>query len=212
MSDYVDPYRIPDWQIDRPFVDIVIPTLDVDKARVTANLAIKRSIDVPGRAVIILDRKREGYTRTVNRALENCGSGDVCILVDDCEPCEGWLYALQQALYERSSLKVWFAGPSGPCRTAPQNGGRQGDLRCPRIVSHLAGFCLYVRRDCLKQLGGLDEAFIHYASDVDWQRRATRDFGAKSLWVPSVYVDHTLHPPHMEWWGKDQEMLHSLWR
>jgi GT2 family glycosyltransferase len=59
---------------------------------------------------------------------------------------------------------------------------------------------------------GLDERFIHYASDVDLQRRAKREHGALSLWVPSVFVEHGLHPPHMEWWQHDQRLLAEAWQ
>jgi GT2 family glycosyltransferase len=194
---------------------ILIPTLDNGKAQKTAARAQERA-GVLCCTFVIKDRERSGYTRTVNRGLELIGASDaldddVCILVDDCDPCEGWLRMLQEAALEWASLPVWFAGPSGPCRTPPQNGGRPGDKRRPRVVPHLAGFCLYVAREALDKLGGLDEAYTHYASDVDIQRRAQRDYGAQSLWVPGAYVGHEVHPPHMEWWRKDQAMLNSRW-
>ena len=191
-------------------ITIITPTLDVDKAYATGELAIKRAgLDCD--QIVIEDWARSGFTHTVNRGLDAIKDGDVCILVDDCEPEEGWLLGLQEAVYERQALKVWFAGPSGPCRTYPQAGGRKGDQRRPRVVQHLAGFCLYVTRDCLDELGGLDERFYHYGSDVDWQRRAARDYGATSLWVPGCYVGHKVHPPHQEWWEKDQALLQSRW-
>lgn len=193
-----------------PFVHILVPTCDAEIGRATGLLAAERSQDVRGNVIVSVARGQEGYTRTVNRGLGQA-FGDVCILVDDCVPEEGWLGKLQAAVYERVALPIWFAGPSGPCRTLPQNSGRPGDMRRPRVVPHLAGFCLYVTREALDKLGGLDEAYTHYASDVDWQRKAQRDYGARSLWVPGVYVDHGLHPPHMEWWGKDQQLLKERW-
>jgi len=197
---------------DARLVTIIIPTLDNERADRTARIACGYAC-MPAGVVIIEDTERCGFTRTVNRGLSSVDDRrDVCILVDDCEPSAGWLRELQEAVYERASLPVWFAGPSGPCRTWPQAGGRRGDRRRPRVVPHLAGFCLYVTRDCLEQSGGLDEAFAHYGSDVDWQRRALRDYGAKSLWVPSVYVGHEVHPPHEAWWRKDQQLLQERWR
>jgi GT2 family glycosyltransferase len=157
---------------------------------------------------VAVDQDRHGYTRTVNEALSNVG-GDAAILVDDCEVRTGWLATLQKEVYKRDSLKVWFAGPSGPCRTWPQNSGRPGDNRRPKLVSHVAGFCIYARHEAV--LLGLDEQYVHYASDVDWQRRAQRDHGARALWVPSVYVGHALHEPHMEWWQHDHELLRQEW-
>lgn len=195
---------------------ILIPTLDEAAAWMTGETAKARAgIDCD--VLIVEDWTRSGYTRAVNRGLalieaSDARDDDVCILVDDCEPCEDWLRMLQEALRERADLPAWFAGPSGPCRTPPQNSGRPGDKRRPCVVPHLAGFCLYITREALDKLGGLDEAYTHYASDVDLQRRAQRDYGAKSVWVPGVYVDHGLHPPHMEWWRKDQDLLYSRWR
>ena len=189
---------------------ILIPTLDLDKARATGELAVERA-GIECEALDVEDWTHAGYTHTVNRGLAAITDGDVCVLVDDCEPCDGWLAQLAEAVAERAALKVWFAGPSGPCRTPPQNSGRLGDGRRPRTVAHLAGFCLYVTRECLDSLGGLDEAYTHYASDVDWQRRARRDYGANSLWVPGAYVGHELHAPHLEWWERDQRLLQERW-
>lgn len=133
----------------------------------------------------------------------------MCLLNEDAEPVTpSWLRTLTEEMHRREGLRVWFAGPSGPCRTAPQNGGRVGDKRRPRVVGHLAGFCLLIRREALDALGGLDERFVHYGSDVELQWRARREHGARSLWVPGVYCKHELHPPRrMDWHEKDNRLL-----
>lgn len=160
---------------------------------------------------IVVDGAREGFTATVNRGLKYANA-DVCLLNDDAPPLtEGWLALLLEEARRREALKVWFAGPSGPCRTAPQNGGRAGDRRRPRLVKHLAGFCLLIKREAIEALGGLDPRFRHYASDVDLQWRAWRDFGARALWVPGCFVEHELHEPRQPWWDEDQELLRRLW-
>lgn len=160
---------------------------------------------------VIVDVSGEGFTATVNRGLIGC-IGDVCLYNDDALPLtDGWLASLKEEMDWRSALRVWFAGPSGPCRTAPQNGGRIGDLRRPRLVKHLAGFCLLVKAEAVQLLGGLDERFTHYASEVHWQRQCWHDHGARALWVPSVYVNHQLHLPHQEWWEHDQALLAEIW-
>lgn len=194
---------------------VIIPTLDAVRARKTVQVALERA-GTTCEALVIEDGERRGYTRTVNCGLEQARDEDgtwrdVCVLVDDCKPSEGWLDALQREVKRRASLRVWFAGPSGPCRTFPQAAGRIGDRRRPQIVPHLAGFCLWIEAEALGCLGLLDERFVHYGSDVDYQRRAARDFGATALWVPSVYVAHELHPPHAEWWEQDQRLLEEVW-
>ena len=53
----------------------------------------------------------------------------------------------------------------------------------------MTGGCLLVRRDCFRQLGGLDESFFLYYEDVDFCRRA-----AKAGW--GVWFDPSLEVTH----------------
>jgi len=147
-----------------------------------------------------LDRRPDGtWTAT----------DDACVLNDDCAVGLGWLATLWEELESRPDC--WFAGPSGPCRTAPQCTGGKGDERPPQVVSHVAGFCLVMKREALQALGPLDEAFRHYGSDVDMQWRAQRDHGKRSLWVPSVFVDRGLHAPHEPWYTMDNVEFWKRW-
>jgi len=195
---------------------VIIPTLDAVRARKTVQVVLERA-GTSCEVLVVEDGERRGYTRTVNVGLAQAQDPDtgtwrdVCILVDDCVPSENWLATLQEEAKRRASLRVWFAGPSGTCRTFPQAAGRLGDRRRPQVVAHLAGFCLWIEAEALACLGLLDERYTHYGSDVDYQRRAARDYGATSLWVPSVYVAHELHPPHAEWWAEDQRTLETQW-
>lgn len=143
----------------------------------------------------------------MNRHLPTSPPDDCCILNDDCEVRIGWLATLWDELERRPDC--WFAGPSGPCRTAPQNTGRPGDERRPEIVSHVAGFCLVIRRKAIEALGPLDETFRHYGSDVDYQWRAAKEHGKRTLWIPGVFVDHELHAPHEPWHSMDN---HKFWK
>ena len=190
---------------------ILIPTLSPKRAAETMRRAAEtagvRNVEVE----VVVDESGEGFTATVNRGLEGC-AGDICLLNDDAVPLtDGWLAILKREMDRRETLKVWFAGPSGPCRTLPQSEGRVGDRRRPRLVHHLAGFCLLIKAEAIETLGGLDDRFIHYASDIDYQFRARKDFGARSLWVPSVYVEHELHPPRQPWWDEDQQLFGASW-
>lgn len=56
-------------------------------------------------------------------------------------------------------------------------------------VDWVTGGCLLVRRDCFRQLGGLDESFFLYYEDVDFCRRA-----AAAGW--SVWFDPSLEATH----------------
>ena len=53
----------------------------------------------------------------------------------------------------------------------------------------MTGGCLLVRRDCFRQLGGLDESFFLYYEDVDFCRRAAA--AGWGVWFdPSLEVTH----------------------
>jgi GT2 family glycosyltransferase len=156
---------------------------------------------------VAVDESRSGWTKNINRHLPD--DDDLCILNDDCVVRIGWLATLWDELEGRENC--WFAGPSGPCRTPPQNSGHPNDERPPQVVSHVAGFCIVVKREAVKALGPLDETLIHYGSDVDWQWRAQRDYDKTSVWVPSCYVDHGLHDPHEPWYSMDNHIFWKRW-
>ena len=56
-------------------------------------------------------------------------------------------------------------------------------------VSWVTGCCLLVRRECMQDLGGLDQRFFLYYEDVDLCRRA-RDRGWIVGYEPSLRVTH----------------------
>ena len=183
---------------------VICPTLDKKTATKQAQANLSKA-GLKSGLVVVEDVNREGWTKTVNRGWAD---DDLCILNDDCVCPEGWLLALWDALLSRS--QAGFAGPSGACRTAPQSMGRPGDTQDPRFVSHLAGFCLMIKRR-VAQSGKLDEAFVHYGSDTAYQWEARRKLGVRSLWVPRVYICHELHAPHQPWYKRDNELFRQRW-
>ncbi len=191
-------------------ISLIMPTLDVGKATKTAGQLVERAgldIDLI-QSIIVCDQNRAGFTRTVNYGISKAKYAWTCLVNDDVVLPDNWLADLQYELmhfrmYKR--IDVQFAAPAGPCRTWPQNDPKhKTSIHASRIVRHLAGFCLLIHPTAR---GYLNEEFIHYGSDVDFQWRR----GA-SLLVPKVYCKHELHPPHQEWWQKDQETLKRIWR
>lgn len=192
-------------------VTLIVPTLDRTRGALTAAAAAK-SAGVATRLAVMVDQQGSGFTATVNRglALAMERHTHACILVDDARPqTDGWLRALKSVVEMRQD--VWFAGPSGPCRTPPQNGGSPHDGRAPQYVSHLAGFCLLIAYRALQRLGFLRADLEHYGSDVDYQWRGRR-LGGRAVWVPFVFVGHELHEPNAAWWKRDNERFNQIWR
>lgn len=59
----------------------------------------------------------------------------------------------------------------------------------PRSVEVLSGACLMIRRETLRQVGLLDEAYFMYCEDADWCRRA-RQAGWELWYVPQARILH----------------------
>jgi GT2 family glycosyltransferase/glycosyltransferase involved in cell wall biosynthesis len=149
-----------------------------------------------------------GFTRTVNRGLASC-DGDVVVLNSDTVVGPKWLRNLQLAAY--SDERVALASPlsdNAGVFSAPREGGsnelppdmswdeasmlvaRSSQRLRPEIpTAH--GFCMYIRRDALDDVGGLDaEAFPRgYGEETEFSLRA-RERGWKCLLDDRTYIRH----------------------
>ena len=135
-----------------------------------------------------------GFTRTINRGIELAGRADVVFLNSDTEVPPNWLRNLRLAAYSRARVGSVspFSNNAGAF-SAPVMGesnplpdwldldalGRvaaQGSLRLHPEVPTSHGFCMYVRRDCLDEMGRLDaEAFSRgYGEENDFCMRSGR--------------------------------------
>jgi GT2 family glycosyltransferase len=171
-------------------ISIVIPTLNVERATSTAECA-EEWADWPAITMIVEDRQQRGFTHTVNRGVSEARTNYVCLLNDDVMPMtDGWLRQLRDAIHDRQNWGL--VGPSGPCRTHPQKTGLPGAPYGLRVVSHLAFFCVLIKREVFNKVGTLDEDFPHYGSDTEFCWRANHA-GYESVWARHVYVDHEVH-------------------
>ena len=189
-----------------PEVFVVVPTLDPVTALKNTQGAMLSS-GMFTSVNIVHDKLGEGFTRTVNRGLRALPAHAdwVCILNDDIEPMtENWMYRLYKELVDEPSFGL--AGPSGPCRTPPQNSGLPGAPYGVKVCSHLAFFCVLIKRDVFDEVGWLDEDLQHYGSDniLSW---AAEIAGFKSIWVRHVYVLHEVSVPLEPWFSQDRKML-----
>ena len=133
-----------------------------------------------------------GYTRTVNRGIEIAYHSDVIVLNSDTRVTSGWIRKLRQAAYSgkhvatvtpvsnnagafsvpavgrENPVPVWL-GLDQYARAITQ--GSEGIY--PEIPTG-NGFCIYIRRDCLAEVGKLDaEAFPYgYGEENDFCMRA----------------------------------------
>ena len=191
-------------------ITLIVPAVDPEQGqRIMDGLVDRAGVDV--HPLLIDDHQRSGYTAACNRGLAQAleRGTDACICVDDVEPVtDNWLARLNQALYLNNS--IWFAGPSGACRTPPQNSGRVDDPRPVQYVSHVAGFCWLIKNVALQRVGLMREELSNYGSEVDYQWRA-RAQGGRTVWVPDVYVKHELHAPRQPEWDEDNERFDAIW-
>lgn len=175
-------------------VDIVIPAIDPAIAHETARKAMETA-GMEASVHIIHDENMDGFTKTVNRGFR-ATTNDVVVMNDDIRPLtDDWLAKLVEVMERKRAdgIKCGFVGPSGSCRTHPIDKGRpewvNGQYRAPVEVSHHPYFCTLISRDCLNEVGLLNERLIFYDSDVLHQWQAHR-YGWLTYWNPMVYVDH----------------------
>lgn len=187
---------------------IVIPTLDPQRGLRTGYLA-KLSAGCDStlvRVVVIHDKDKDGFTKTVNRGLRKRANGeDVCILNDDIDAFQfGWLRILWNLLYSQPDFGL--IGPSGRSASTPK-GGRLGDSGL-KSLQHLPFWCVLIREAVFYHIGILDERFIHYSSDTWFCRLAIRAKW-KCVWAKSVFLWHHHQGSgfQKEWRVKDRAML-----
>lgn len=104
--------------------------------------------------VVIVDSGSEarGYTTPMNQALRAARGKFLLALNDDIEVAEGWI----EPLLEQARAGIWACTPDMTHTDGPQV---------------FAPYCLLLRRDAFEELGGFDEQFVLWASDIDLARR-----------------------------------------
>jgi GT2 family glycosyltransferase/glycosyltransferase involved in cell wall biosynthesis len=144
-------------------------------------------------AIILLRNKRNlGFVASVNLGMRHAGDHDVVLLNSDTEVPDGWLSRLQAQAYAADKIASvsplsnnaticsflgYEGGPMPPgitlseidaaCRTV--SAGRYADA--PTTV----GFCMYIRRDAVNEVGPFDTATFGkgYGEENDFCLRAS---------------------------------------
>ncbi len=151
-----------------------------------------------------------GFTRTVNRGIGLAGRADVVFLNSDTKVTPGWLRKLRYAAYSSRDIGTVtpFSNNAGAF-SAPIAGSDESPVpdwldldSYARAISQASrreypvvptgnGFCLYVKRECLDEVGELDaDSFPRgYGEENEFCMRAGR-FGWRHIIDDTNYVYH----------------------
>ena len=162
------------------------------------------------RMLLLENEENLGFVGTVNRGMALSTENDVLLLNSDTEVANDWLDRLRTAAY--SDARVATVTPfsnnaticSYPrfCKDNPLPAGMTTqalDALCARTnpgamvdVPTGIGFCMYIRRDCLAQVGLFDtENFGKgYGEENDFCQRAS-EAGWRNLHALDTFVLHT---------------------
>lgn len=167
------------------------------------------SLAADGKITLLRNQTNMGFVQTVNRGMAAHPERDVVLLNSDTEVANDWLDRLLQAAYSEKDIGTVtpFSNNATICsfpmfcvENAPPEGLAPADLDAvfrqanPGITLDLptaVGFCMYIRRDCLDQVGLFDaERFGRgYGEENDFSRRAIA-LGWRNVLLTDTYVYH----------------------
>ncbi|HEY8178356.1 MAG TPA: glycosyltransferase [Candidatus Limnocylindria bacterium] len=129
---------------------------------------------------------RLGWADAVNLGLHQA-RGEIVVLLDSSlEPTGDFLAPLLSAFEDPA---VGLGGPWG----VTSHDGRQFDEAPPGEVDAIEGYCLAIRREALRQIGGFDHRFRFYRNaDLDLSF-AVRDNGWKAVRTEPVPLERHDH-------------------
>ena len=190
-------------------VDHEVRVIAVDDA--TDDVALANALDVlsaMGRIKLLRNKENQGFVTSANRALALHPTHDAVLLNSDTLVFGDWLARLRAAAYSGPSVgTVTPFTNSGSIASYPN---AQGTAMSPVHAAALhsiatsthpgvsaeipvgVGFCLYLRRDCLRDVGTLDaEVFGKgYGEEADFCMRA-RERGWSHRLAADVFVYHS---------------------
>jgi GT2 family glycosyltransferase/glycosyltransferase involved in cell wall biosynthesis len=157
---------------------------------------------------LIRNETNMGFVASVNLGMESAGSHDVVLLNSDTEVPPGWLGRLTAHAYAQPRIATVspFSNNATICGYPADQGGpaafgltvEEIDQACRTVnagrgvvVPTTVGFCMYIRRKALKEVGDFDaERFtVGYGEENDFCLRAG-DRGWKHLLACDTFVYH----------------------
>jgi len=138
-----------------------------------------------------------GLPATVADAFDEIDEGDIVLLRPDAEVTPGWLPRMQRAAEAQprvACLSAWsgenelapFVDAASPENIADAAGNM--DWPAPPALPAAAGPVLYLRREAVRALGGLDTSSFHGWGALDDFCRRAEALGWGNLLCPSVFV------------------------
>lgn len=167
-----------------PLLSVCVPTLDYISARTRAfeHAVVANTPILLPYETVVADCEGEllGYTKPMNAAMAAARGEFLAALNDDVEVAPGWAEALLEPF---ANPDVWCVTPDATHTDGPQ-------------VFH--PWCMFWRAEAWRELGGLDERFVLWGSDIDIARRLI-DAGHPPVKVSlTVPVRHELNATSRE--------------
>jgi GT2 family glycosyltransferase/SAM-dependent methyltransferase len=168
-----------------------------------------RSLTDTNHVIIIENAENLGFTATVNHGMTMSDENDVLLLNSDTEVANDWLDKLIAQAYsdQRVGTVTPFSNNATICNYPTLSGMQElppgesvqsldrafasANLRRNIEIPTAVGFCMYIRRDCLNEVGLFDvETFGKgYGEENDFCLRAT-NHGWKHLLAADTFVFH----------------------
>ncbi|MCQ8239653.1 glycosyltransferase [Rhizosaccharibacter radicis] len=163
-----------------------------------------------GRIRLIRHDRNRGFPHSANAGIAACPDRDVVLLNADTIVPPGWIEGLRQAAYAAPDIGTAtpfsndasiLSYPDHRARNPMPDAAATGRLMAlaaraakgipPPEIPTGNGFCLYLRRDCLDQVGLLREDLFAqgYGEENDLALRA-RHLGWRHVAAPGVFVAH----------------------
>ena len=160
--------------------------------------------------VLLENEQNLGFVATVNRGMQYDAQRDVLLLNSDVEVANDWLRRMREAAYQNGKVASVTPFSNNATICSFPDFCRENDLLFGLSVAELdacfagqfgpgdvidvptgVGCCMYLRRDCLDEVGYFDlETFGRgYGEENDWCQRAAKA-GWRNLHLASCFVYH----------------------
>ena len=190
---------------DRPPGQVIVVDECSPEPRLVAWL---RRLAAEGRITLFRNRRNLGFVSSVNRGMDAADGHDVALLNSDTVVPHGWLRRLAAQAYSRPRVATVspFSNNATICGYPSISGGPPAfgldvhalDAMCRTInvgrsveVPTTVGFCMYIRRAALNDVGVFDDVTfgLGYGEENDFCLRAV-ERGWRHLLACDTYVFH----------------------